>query len=189
MAISRNMPSRKAIASYWFDRFEDIDVGIDPDGESCFACGDGLYLERAHIIPRANGGGDGADNLHILCAKCHLESEGLGDDLDLYWKWFNNKNLNHYHAHIFYTFQRMEARGFSVDAFTEITKTGNKQSAIDYLVAHAVPSFKEKLRQKVETIWDSSFGTGANQSPGDVLDWFIGEFSSKAIDCCSDYES
>lgn len=48
-------------------------------GPSCEACGvmlptakdAGKHLVTHHILPKANGGGDGADNLILLCGDCH----------------------------------------------------------------------------------------------------------------------
>jgi HNH endonuclease len=58
----------------------------------CFACGlKTAKIQRAHIFPYHLGGSDEASNLHLLCPKCHLESECLIGDL--YWFWFNRKNV------------------------------------------------------------------------------------------------
>lgn len=55
----------------------------------CFACGRTDALQRAHILPRSYGGTDEAFNLHMLCPKCHVESENLlGIE---YWRWFKSK--------------------------------------------------------------------------------------------------
>lgn len=85
--MSRKLPSRAHIADYW--REAGIEKLFDVDGDDCFACGDVLRLERCHIIPRWKGGPDAVHNLHVLCARCHVESESSAD----YWGWFNKKTF------------------------------------------------------------------------------------------------
>jgi hypothetical protein len=46
---------------------------------------------RAHIVPRACGGPDTVENLHILCDWCHHNSEFL--EGDTYWRWLGRQNL------------------------------------------------------------------------------------------------
>lgn len=63
----------------------------------CFACGsvgNGYCLERSHIVPLNEGGDNSASNLHILCKKCHLESEYyIGES---YWVWYRYKIENEF---------------------------------------------------------------------------------------------
>jgi len=63
----------------------------------CFACGccgagnkEG-NLERAHIVPRCEGGSDAVENLHLLCSPCHQDSEWLKGDG--YWRWFWERTM------------------------------------------------------------------------------------------------
>ena len=89
----RNMPSELAIRKHWAGRLS-ATKGYDSPSEflergSCFACGlDGS--ERAHIVARSVGGSDLAENLHILCATCHKDSEYL--DGHKYTAWFLERN-------------------------------------------------------------------------------------------------
>jgi hypothetical protein len=57
-------------------------------GDVCFACGIdwGEPAERAHIVPRCEGGSDGPGNLHMLCCLCHKDSEFKSGPV--YWQWF-----------------------------------------------------------------------------------------------------
>lgn len=73
----RRMPSHEAVVDFW--RGWLAEHGISPAG--CFSCGCGGELERAHIVPRhpPHNGSDDADNLHLLCRPCHLESEPIAD--------------------------------------------------------------------------------------------------------------
>ena len=85
----RKMASKEAIKDYWCLKgvlpkiFVERGIEVSPDG--CFACGDGRYLERAHIQPHSKGGSGAVENLHLLCKACHFESEHLTGDL--YWTW------------------------------------------------------------------------------------------------------
>jgi len=42
---------------------------------SCRECGSTHYLAAHHVIPRAEGGADAAENLITLCASCHARIE------------------------------------------------------------------------------------------------------------------
>lgn len=96
----RNMPSRRQIAAYWIGRHEKIQD--ESDADYCFACGDHYRVERAHITPRTDGGADTVENLHILCASCHIESEFLTGES--YWHWFDQKP---YRPHLWYVAERV----------------------------------------------------------------------------------
>lgn len=87
------LPSRDQIRSYWAPKLPEKIIGDD----ACFACGcpinkDSAHavLHRAHILARLEGGSDDVDNLHVLCAVCHEDSEYLSGDR--YWSWFNSRN-------------------------------------------------------------------------------------------------
>lgn len=58
----------------------------------CFACGLHGELHRAHILARQEGGSDTVENLHLLCPKCHIESEYMKGEL--YWHWLKTKDMN-----------------------------------------------------------------------------------------------
>lgn len=91
---SRKFIPRKKVFNYWSSLGECLPPM--PNGnrhasfEECFACGDSRNLEVCHIIPRVFGGSDDIDNLHILCKRCHGESEGLKK----YWEWLSFKRQN-----------------------------------------------------------------------------------------------
>lgn len=62
------------------------------EADYCFACGCGDdSTERAHILARANGGGDGVENIHLLCPVCHQDSESL--DAVRYNEWLLGRHL------------------------------------------------------------------------------------------------
>ena len=93
--LHRNMPRRQTIAKYWSSRHEKVS---EDDANHCFACGDGLRIERCHIVPKHQGGTDDVSNLHLLCAACHVESENLTGSV--YWAWFDRKPWHHHYFHI-----------------------------------------------------------------------------------------
>lgn len=80
------MPSVQAINDYWEARDLPMAATRQEDGD-CFACGRPSTtmwgIDRAHIDP---GGGEGPENLHLLCKACHVRSEYVTGDA--YWRWF-----------------------------------------------------------------------------------------------------
>jgi 5-methylcytosine-specific restriction endonuclease McrA len=42
-------------------------------GGQCAECSATDYLEFDHIIPHAKGGGNGDNNIQLLCRKCNLK--------------------------------------------------------------------------------------------------------------------
>ena len=90
------MPSKEAIYEYWMDgpgweEWENQGICHLPGAFDCFACGDCLLIERAHIVPIWKGGSDDCSNLHLLCRSCHTESEHLTAHR-AYWNWLRSKN-------------------------------------------------------------------------------------------------
>lgn len=60
------MNEQHRIAKFW-----------DMPTDICWACRTECPLERAHIVPKQQGGGDDNFNIHLLCWVCHKESETL----------------------------------------------------------------------------------------------------------------
>ena len=91
------MASKSKIRAHWVESLY-ISKGYDSqkeflEADACFACGfDGPgTLERCHITALQDGGGNGAENLHLLCPCCHKDSEMLSGDA--YWQWFNQRTF------------------------------------------------------------------------------------------------
>jgi len=103
MSAKRNMPNKIEVLKYWVDRLVGQKYWLDAfyDAETmyekkqvtniCFACGGFFGTQRCHIIPKYISGDDTANNLHLLCPECHLESESLFDK-ESYFSWFSSKN-------------------------------------------------------------------------------------------------
>jgi hypothetical protein len=99
--IKRRMPTKNAIKEHWASYL--VDIGKFDSKEEvfeadyCFACGflftkDESNTERAHIVPRYISDDDSPSNIHLLCQKCHVDSEIIADR-KVYMKWFNERNI------------------------------------------------------------------------------------------------
>jgi len=104
----KGMPNKKAILSFWDEHDLFIESGIEINGSNpdCFACGNHVGVERAHILALTEGGGNEVENLHLLCKGCHAESENLSGKS--YWKWLVDMNLNHYETAIQRVYRKMQ---------------------------------------------------------------------------------
>lgn len=101
-----DMPKQKDIRIYWANtsiwRFKGFDSSYEfLEGDYCFACGftnGESKTERAHIIPLSLGGSNEYRNLHLLCGRCHIDSEHCGNPKydpfqTTYWEWFFNRTV------------------------------------------------------------------------------------------------
>jgi len=79
------MPKIEEIYKHWKGKLPMLrdNEWLESEERTCFACGLFHHLDRAHIIPLAQGGDNSLDNLHILCIGCHTNSEGN----KYYWNW------------------------------------------------------------------------------------------------------
>lgn len=85
LRTKRLMPSKEAIACWWAINTHER---IRATTSHCWCCGyPQLRLERAHITPRCMGGSDEPSNLHLLCSRCHVETEGLNEKS--YWRFLD----------------------------------------------------------------------------------------------------
>lgn len=81
------MPINKTIHKYWLelvqndiDKYEKV-LGGDTvvnilygNAAECYACGCEARLQRCHIVPHCCGGSDLADNLFLMCLRCHQDN-------------------------------------------------------------------------------------------------------------------
>jgi len=105
------MPASQAIHRHWvlhrprqaFEWFDQYDAG-EP---VCYACGwwnrhdapgmtdwerEAFGLERAHLVDHARGGGEGFDNLVLLCRPCNRTMPSFGpDDYDAALDWVRSQ--------------------------------------------------------------------------------------------------
>lgn len=131
---ARKMASKASIFRYWCIDGSGLSIfkskGIEAYPDSCFACGDGVYLERAHIQPHCEGGSGLVDNLHMLCKACHFESEYF--EGDRYWQWLTYKNQNEYKPAYEHTLQRMKRLGFTLDDLINVYNHHGQDAALQY---------------------------------------------------------
>lgn len=106
------MPQRKKIIEHW-NQYRDLlgntkygDLKLD---DSCFACGDILRLERIHIEDFAVTKDDSLNNLNVLCARCHVESEHY--TREGYFNWIRYKRMNEYLDGEDHYYKRLEMSG------------------------------------------------------------------------------
>ena len=98
---ARKMPSQSKIADYWMENMPEHLYDGQIEIKQCWACGFfGGRIERAHILPRCEGGSDDEQNLHLLCRPCHQQSEALSGER--YWDWYEQKLLNEWDFGISY---------------------------------------------------------------------------------------
>lgn len=101
-----DMPTQRVIRDFWSNtsiwRFKGFDSRAEfLEGDYCFACGftnGESKTERAHIVPLSAGGSNECENLHLLCGRCHIDSELLGSPSGdpfqaKYWRWFFGRTI------------------------------------------------------------------------------------------------
>ena len=102
----RRMPGVAAIVKHWQAQGAPIAVDWSEAHDHCWRCGcdlvrgfsakhseDDAFPHRAHIVPRSLGGSDTADNLIILCRRCHLQAPDVADK-DFMWEWIRKTWLS-----------------------------------------------------------------------------------------------
>ena len=105
MSRKRNMPSKIKIFNYWSGKLKNA-----LSDNTCFKCG--IYsndnkiniVDRAHILSVFDGGTNNLDNLHLLCKKCHTESEPYsGIEYDL---WLSSENNEQFFKSLFFLIEK-----------------------------------------------------------------------------------
>jgi hypothetical protein len=156
----RGMPNKNKIIDYWVNGEGSIlleEKGIelasygDNSYDCCFACGDTLQVERAHILALCKSGFNTVDNLHLLCKKCHVESECIHGDI--YWTWLENTNKHHFKLPEQWTFERILKRGFDLEYMATMLLENKLNEAHTYIKQvtgfNEIPySFIEYLQNK-----------------------------------------
>ena len=149
---------KKQIIEFW-DSEEGIELLSKKTGivrsysNGCFACGFLDRLEMCHIVAKAKGGSYSVKNLHLLCCKCHEESEDFNNGDNRYWRWFRKKYIRDFKE----PFQQLEDQLNLVDlSFKQIFKLcylGKKDEAIKIIAAqhsaYLAKDIKEKIIQKI----------------------------------------
>ena len=110
------LPTKEKIAEYWADKVQEFGVFDANQNElhanECWACGNGMRVQRCHITAYLDGGPNEASNLVLLCANFHIESETLPPAT--FWPWVRNMRKTRWKAPVLHSLQRMESYGYSL---------------------------------------------------------------------------
>jgi hypothetical protein len=100
------LTTKKEIVRYWASKQDECGLSVDwAEAEKlCWRCAHKRKLQRCHIIPRSLGGGEGPDNLVLLCGQCHTEAPNVADP-DFMWDWLRAHAVSFYGTY-------WQARGF-----------------------------------------------------------------------------
>lgn len=155
-----SMPSKDAIAAYWSTvPVEWSDGTIAPDEYGvhyCWACrydvADCGPLERAHLVPRALGGGAEPSNLVLLCASCHRKAPNV-DDRTYMLEWVNGYAERET--------QRVVAMVAEV-CEKVVARLGGKDEANKMLARLDVPGLHKRAGALLEVGATTHFGEGLN---------------------------
>lgn len=105
----KNMPRQREILAFWLEQDEFPNLCFDEP--ACFACGvERGALERAHLIPRSEGGRADASNVVLLCARCHREAPMIGFSARPMIDWINRRE-----SHLDYTWRRIREECDAID--------------------------------------------------------------------------
>lgn len=146
-------PSIKKIHDYWKSGDGQkmlISYGIEIldqrklDGEkvfACFACGRS-EVERCHIVASVNGGPNDESNLHLLCPRCHVESETIQGEH--YWRWLKYQFENHWDEFTEHNYADKVKKGYDEKIFLNLWGKGLIDEATKYHVSFLTESDEER---------------------------------------------
>ena len=152
MSRKRNMPSRKEIFNFWNGKIKSV-----VNDNTCFKCGvtsildkDIIIVDRAHILAVCEGGSDDLDNLHLLCRRCHRDSEVYsGKEYNL---WFLSKDREQFSKCLFVLWHKGQLKNTGLNKYFNNLK-------LDYI-------------NKYGQIWYDSVIYGYEQENKNVLDFY-----------------
>jgi hypothetical protein len=92
--------SNRQIVDYWCRVEDECGLGVDwsEAHERCWRCAYKARLEKCHIVPASLGGPDTADNLVLLCGRCHREAPNHQDPRYM-WRWLRATNVPLYETY------------------------------------------------------------------------------------------
>jgi len=96
----RQMASVAEIVAYWSRHENESGLAVDwaEAHKRCWACGRKKWkrnFDRCHIIPRSLGGSDSAENLVLLCPRCHKQAPNVNDP-SFMWFWLRSRAVPFY---------------------------------------------------------------------------------------------
>jgi hypothetical protein len=76
------------IVAYWETRQDEGGLAVDwaEAHQRCWRCGYRATLHHCHIVPECRGGAYTAENLVLLCGRCHREAPNVSDPRFM-WIW------------------------------------------------------------------------------------------------------
>lgn len=74
------------------------------------------------------GGSVQCENLMLLCAVCHIDSEGIPN----FWNWFNYKRTHDWRSKVQWVIKRLEQLGYDVDHEADLIKDYSWQERMKY---------------------------------------------------------
>jgi HNH endonuclease len=97
---SRELASITEIVAYWSRHQDESGLAVDwaDAHKHCWGCGRKKRkrnFDRCHIVPQALGGSDGADNLVLLCPRCHKQAPNVNDP-SFMWFWLRSHAVPFY---------------------------------------------------------------------------------------------
>ena len=96
------LPNRE-IASYWARHQDECGLAVDwaEAHERCWRCGYKGRLQHCHIVPESRDGQYCADNLVLLCRRCHREAPNIADPRYM-WIWLRANAFPFYDSSLYY---------------------------------------------------------------------------------------
>lgn len=141
MAMARS--TQRAIFNYWKGR------GVFPQivfGE-CFACNfKTRELQRAHLIANCSGGSGEADNLVLLCHRCHRDAPMIGASKEPMANWIKNRE-----PYLCWKLRRIAEEVNAIDGL----------AGMIVCAGHTPSEFTEKMETKIRSM-DVGFHGGGD---------------------------
>jgi len=145
------------IVEYWSYQVYEGDLSIDfsEAHERCWRCGYKSKLHKCHIIPYTLNGKDIAENLVLMCRRCHREAPNI-DDKDFFWDWLKAQRTSFYDAYwtirgakeyefiynesVEAAFQRCGVKDNHLDKVEELMKSAMQKTIIHFGEGRLNPS-------------------------------------------------
>jgi hypothetical protein len=152
------------IVKYWSQRESECGLSVDwaEAHERCWRCSRKGRLEKCHIVPHALGGTNSAENLVLLCARCHREATNVSDP-SFIWIWLRRYAISFYDTDWIIRgceeferiFRRKPFAGLTVNVsenkIIEALKAYRQKAIIHFVEGRPNPSTVAWLFSKIET--------------------------------------
>lgn len=133
----KRLPSKGKIASHWDARIEEFGVFVPMqetlDADTCWACGRIGQIQRCHIVDYLDGGPNTADNLVLLCAGCHSDSESFSPPA--FWNWMRHSREHLWVDGITRVMNKMQAAGYGQEKVAQMIAENGTDTTTDIIGA------------------------------------------------------